>query len=156
LAKSFDDNFIPGLIVGSTSGVLINFVDIFLIDFLKFGQVRFMDYAGLLIYGRQFCGFFENLLAFFVQVGLSASLGVIFICIVDKVSTQYLLLKGMFFALDFWYFIFALVILFKVPYVKVLSFEGGLENLITSLLFGVFLAKSYQLIYLKKNQKCKG
>ncbi len=152
MAKTLDDNFIPGLVVGGISGTLINFVDIVLIDLLKFGQIRFMDYAGLLAYGRQFQGFPENLLAFFLQVGLSATLGVLFIYIIDRVSTKYLLLKGIFFALNFWYFIFALVLLFKVPYVLVVSFKGAAENLLSSLLFGVFLAESYQMIYLRKNR----
>ncbi len=152
LAKTFDDNFIPGLVVGGISGTLINFVEIVLIDWLKFGQIRFMDYAGLLAYGRQFYGFPENLLAFFIQVGLSATLGVLFIYIIDRVSTKDLLLKGIFFALNFWYFIFTLVLLFKVPYVLVVTFKGAAENLLSSSLFGVFLAESYQMIYLRKNR----
>jgi hypothetical protein len=151
LVKSFDDHFMSGLIVGSISGTLTNFVDIFLVDFLKYGQVRFMDYAGLLAFGRQFHSFPENLLAFFIQIGLSATLGVLFVCILGKISTKYLLLKGVFFSLNFWYFIFALVLLFKVPYVLVLSFEGAVENLITSFLFGVFLAKNFQIMYLRKS-----
>ncbi|HBE78041.1 MAG TPA: hypothetical protein DDW65_09730 [Firmicutes bacterium] len=151
MVNSFDDHFIPGLIVGGISGTLTNFVDIILVDFVKYGQVRFMDYAGLLAFGRQFHGFPENLLAFFIQMGLFATLGVLFICILSKVSTKYLLIKGIFFSLNFWYFIFALVLLFKVPYVLVLSFKGAVENLISSFLFGVFLAKAYQIIYLQKN-----
>lgn len=108
-----------------------------------------MDYAGLLVYGRQFHTFLENLFAFFSQVIFSASLGVLFIYILNRVTTKYLMLKGIFFAINIWYLIFGLVLLYKVPYVLVLTFEGGIENFITALLFGFFLAETYRILYLR-------
>lgn len=147
--KSFDDNFIPGLIVGGITGTVINFIEIILVDFLKFGQVRFMDYAGLLAYGRRFHTFLEVMFAFFIQISFAAAIGVAFVCILDRISTKYLELKGIFLALNFWYFIFSLVLLFKVPYVLVLTFDGAIENFVSSLLFGLCFAKTYRILYLR-------
>jgi hypothetical protein len=135
--------------VGSVAGTIINFIQILLIDVLKFGQFRFMDYAGIMVYGRRFHTFVENLFAFFIQVGFSASLGVLFVLLLDGVSTKNLFLKGMYFGVFVWYFIFALVLLYKVPYLLVLTFEGGVENFLSSIIFGAVLAVAFRILYQK-------
>ena len=126
-----------GLISGFCGGLAATVVNLLLIHIFEFGKVRFMDFAGLFIFGHLPQDFGEHLLAFFAFLGFSATLGVIFIRLISIPPKPYLLVKTIHFGLGIWFFSYAITLLFKVPELEKISLPSAITNLLASTAYGL-------------------
>ena len=47
------DRFMNGLIAGTIAGISALLIDLFFIDVLKFGELRFWDFSSILLFGSK-------------------------------------------------------------------------------------------------------
>ncbi|NLC52721.1 MAG: hypothetical protein GX770_01975 [Firmicutes bacterium] len=133
------EHYLPGLIAGFCGGLASTAVNLVLILLFKVGHLRFMDFAGVFIFGHPPANLGENLLACFAFLGFSATLGVLFTYLVGSPPKPYLLMKAIHFGIGIWFFSYAVTLLFKVPELAKISLSSALTNLLASAAYGLIL-----------------
>ncbi|HBR34587.1 MAG TPA: hypothetical protein DD734_08130 [Firmicutes bacterium] len=126
-----------GLIAGLCGGLAATVINLVMILWFKYGEVRFMDFAGVFILGHLPRDFSEDLLAFFAFLGFAATMGVVFTHGISIPPKPYLLLKAVHFGLGIWFFSYALTLLFKVPELERISLSSAITNLLASMAYGL-------------------
>lgn len=144
------DRFTVGMISGIIAGVVTSLANIGLIVVLRFGNVRFIDFSGVFIYGRIPSGSAEELFAWTGYLAFTAFLGILFAYAVPHLTSQNLLLKSIAFGIAVWFTSYALTYLFQTPYLNKISLHSALSNFISSCVYGVSLGLVYQRIWKRK------
>ncbi|NLM37972.1 MAG: hypothetical protein GX202_07590 [Firmicutes bacterium] len=133
-------HYLPGLVAGICGGVAATAVNLVMIYLFNVGNLRFIDFAGVFIFGHPPNNLGENMLAFLGYLGFTGTLGVLFTYLSAFPPKPYLLLKGIHFGLGVWFFSYALTLLFKVPELTKISLATALTNFIASATYGLVLA----------------
>lgn len=133
------EHYLPGLVSGLCGGLAATIVNQALILLFNVGNLRFIDFAGVFIFGHPPETLGENLLAFFAFMGFSASLGVLFTYLSAIPPKPYLILKALHFGMGVWFFSYAVTLLFKVPELARFSLASALTNLLASAAYGLVL-----------------
>jgi len=133
------DRFTRGLLAGTIAGVITKAYDL-LAYYFHFSTFRWLDVAGIIIYGRKPSHIAEAIFATMSTWFFHALLGVIFVYIVQRlVSSDNLFLKGWFYSVTCWFLIYALIILFKVPEFSVIPLKTSVSNFIGASIWGLVL-----------------
>ncbi len=140
------DKLTNGFIQGLIAGIVSSIADLIMVNWLKFGDIRFLDYAGTHIYGFKPETFGEQIFAQLVQFIFTGLLGIIFVYLIDKVKQRNILFKGLIYGITVWFLIFNITILFKLEPLDQISFVCALENFIASLIFGAVIAIAYAVL----------
>lgn len=82
----------------------------------------------------------EYQIAFIAHLGYAGSGGIIFSFLLRYISRKYLWVKGLYFGLAMWFFVYAITLLFKVPGLTENTVESAMNNAITSGVYGLTLA----------------
>ena len=114
---------------------------------LQLTELRFVDWAAILVYGKHLSLVSEGVLAFLIQIIFSGFLGIIFAYLLRHITSHLYLLKGVIFALIIGFFIYATPVLFQTPLLKEANLGTVLSNQIGGLLWGLTCA--YTLMRLK-------
>lgn len=132
------DRFYRGLFAGVGAGIPMNLWSI-IAHSAGFGRLRYLDWAGVIIYGAPPQTLAEMAYAQLIQLIWVGLLGVLFAYLVPVISAQGLLGKGMFFAMVSGLFIYAVPVLLQVPQLSTLDFATVLNNHIGGLIWAVVL-----------------
>lgn len=133
------DRFTRGFIAGLAAGIVMNIFS-FLSFALNWVEVRFLDWAGMFIFGRQPEGVVEVTLSLTGQLFFTALLGVIFAYLVSITSSKNYIFKGLTFGLAVWFSTYAIAILFRVPTLTRFGVDTVTSNIVGALLYGLVLA----------------
>lgn len=142
--KPLQDKLTVGFIEGVIAGIVSSIADLLMVHGLKFGTIRFLDYAGVHIYGFKPVSLGEQLFAEFVQLIFTGLLGILFIYLIDKVKPANILFKGSLFGILTWFVVYVVNILYKIEPLKRITLPSTLENYIASVIFGLVLGLAYQ------------
>jgi uncharacterized membrane protein YagU involved in acid resistance len=134
------DRFINGLVAGIVAGFVQITVSGFLYFILHFGHLKLGDFAGIMIFGRKPANLIEYQLAFLAHLGYAGSVGIAFSFLLQYISRKYLWVKGLYFGLAMWFFVYTIILLFKVPGLTKNTLESAMNNAITSCIYGLALA----------------
>ena len=137
------DKLTNGFVQGLIAGIISSAIDLILVGWFKFGNIRFLDYAGVHIYGFKPGTLGEKFFAQIIQLIFSGFLGIIFVYWIDKVRKMNLWFKGLIFSMGVWFLVYTITILFELKPLNKISLESTLENFLTSLIFGLTIAISY-------------
>ena len=132
-------HYLPGLIAGFSGGLAATAVNLVLILLFNVGNLRFIDFAGVFIFGYPPETLGENLLSFFAFLVFSTTLGVLFTYLSAIPPGPYLLLKAVHFGMGVWFFSYALTLLFKIPELARISLASALTNLVAAAAYGLVL-----------------
>lgn len=135
------DRFVNGLLSGTVAGIIINLLN-FAAYYLHWSTIRYLDWAGILIFGRKPVFLGEELFAQLVQLTFSAFVGVVFAYLYFEVTSRYYLLKGVFFGVTSWFFIYTAGIALKLPHLTVIPFKTSLSNFVGAIVFGLVAAET--------------
>lgn len=135
------DRFVNGLIGGTIAGVAMNMVN-YAAFWLKIISIRYLDWAGILMYGVKPATLREMIFAQVVQLLFSAFVGSVFAYWYYGVSSRYYLTKGLIFGVISWFFMYAAAIIARLPYLTVISFETSLTNFAGSVVYGLVIAET--------------
>lgn len=140
------DRFMNGLIAGIIAGIFALIIDLFFVDVLKFGKLRFWDFSSILLFGNKPQSFWQTLLGILGHIGFSGIGGVIYAYLIRLITSKYLYIKGIVFGLSIWFSAYTTTYMLKVPYLKDISFETSVADYISSLFYGLIL--TYVLVKL--------
>lgn len=135
------DRLVNGIIAGILAGIGMNIIN-YPAYLLNLSTIRYLDWAGILIFGRRPVAIWEAVFAQLVQIAFSAFVGVVFAYLIPTVSSRYYIVKGIFFGIISWFFIYAAGIALRLPFLTLIPFRTSLINFISSIVFGLVLAES--------------
>lgn len=141
------DRFTRGCLIGLIGGISTTLLG-YLFSLLKFGTLRFSDFAAILVYGRRAHSLLELLFATVVHWGFSAVAGVIFIYLLKAIGRKNLILKGWVFGVSIWFISYITTELFKIQEFATISFKSAVANFLVSSLYGIVITTVYS--YLEK------
>ncbi|ATW24420.1 hypothetical protein [Candidatus Formimonas warabiya] len=147
----FNDRLTRGFVAG-----LIGCIPLFIFNnaayYLKISQLRYLDFAAVIIYGHRVTNTMEVLFAFFATLFFASALGVVFACLIPAVTHRNILFKGFLFSGGVWFFCYALTVLFKIPEVSHVNVFTAFCNFIGAVIWGLSLAYALQWIDRKGKQ----
>lgn len=150
-----EDRLTRGFIAGILGG-LVAFPWALISKFIfKTADILYMDFAAIHIYGKRPDNLIEMIFAQFIVFGLFGALGIIFVYLIPYVTSMNLILKGLIWGAAFWFFSYAITLLFKVRGLELITFSNSFSNLIGALIWGGTLAISLQYLDRKANQNLK-
>lgn len=148
LNDRFTKGFLAGLIGGAVTTILG-----YLFFLIKFGTLRFADFAAIMVYGREAEGILEVLFAILIQWGFSAAAGAFFVYLLKIIRTENLIFKGWIFGVGIWFFVYIVTELFKIPELDTISLSSSVANFLASSFYGIVMANAY--LYLEEKYKGK-
>lgn len=137
------DRFMNGLVAGTIGGTVSLITDLFIIDILHFGTLRFSDFASILILGNKPQSFWEYAFGLIGHIGFAAVQGVIFAYLIVAISHKYIIVKGIVFGLSVWFLSYIITFLFKVSQLTNISLNSAIADYFSSAVFGAILGYSF-------------
>lgn len=147
-----NDRLVRGMLSGFIAGIAMNIIDLALY-YLGFLQLRYLDWAAIIIYSTKPVNLAEALFAQFAQLIFISFLGIVFAYSILFIKSKNILLRGLTFGIGTWFFLYAITELFKVEGTVPLRFNTAFSNFVTSAIYGLVLA--YMLTFLDKKAKNK-
>ncbi|MCR6544301.1 hypothetical protein [Dehalobacterium formicoaceticum] len=145
------DRFHRGLAAGIIAGIPMNIWDLFSYHYLKFSNLRYLDWNSVMIFGHLPYTMGEVIFALLSQFLLAGFLGMIFTYLIElKITSRNHWLKGVVFGYLAGYLIFAVAVTFQVPYIITRSLDTVITQFIGALIWG--LTMSYILSWLDKTK----
>ncbi len=120
------DKTIYGFLFGIIAGLLMNIINLFSYFILHFADLRYLDFMSIIVWGNKPLNFWESTLAFFLHLGFTGFLGILFL------------------------FAYSVTLLYKVPQLTNISVNTIVSNLISAGVFGFvlgILAKNTKNLY---------
>ncbi|WP_028309684.1 hypothetical protein [Desulfitibacter alkalitolerans] len=136
------DRIAMGFIAGIIAGVFMNLIDYIGVYVVGFDDVLLLEWAAVLMYGRPQENMLEASLAQAGQLVFSGFLGIFFAYIMLKITSGNYLFKGWLYGILTWFFIYALTIVFQVPFLTRHPFEAVVVHIIASSVYGLVLAEA--------------
>ncbi|MGE5630193.1 MAG: hypothetical protein ACM3TR_03745 [Caulobacteraceae bacterium] len=147
-----NDRLMNGFVAGIIAGIVATVADWLLIDIFRFGNLHFSDFAGYFMLGAPPGNTSEYLVSHAGSLLFLGIMGIIFNYLIGK-GTKYLVFKAVLFSEAGWFFIYALALLFRVPYLARIPLNSALENAAADLVYGLVLG--YSLLWLQSRGKVK-
>ena len=139
-AEKKDDKYLQGLLAGLAGGVAAMFVNLLVILLFKIKILRYIDFAGVMAFGKMPHGFWENAFALVVYCGFASTLGIFFRYLLPCLSENWLYLKGMHFGAAVWFSSYAITTLYQSPHFVSISLASAFTNFCAALAYGLVMA----------------
>lgn len=140
------DRFYRGLLAGIIGGVAMNVWSLFSYHILHFSNRRFLDWAGVIMYGHLPKTTFQAVYALTTQLIWVGLLGILFAFLVPKVTSRSYLGKGVFYSLSMGLIIYAIPRLFKIPELIITPTTTVISNHIGAIIWGLTMAHVLRLL----------
>lgn len=134
------DRSFRGAIAGTAGGITMTLWSFFMYSVLNIKIVRFLDWAGYILYGHMPRNNFEVIYALLIQIVFVSFLGVVFAFVIAKTTSRGYLLKGAFFSLVAAFFIYAVPVFFGIKELSHLSLVNVMSNHFGGILWGITMA----------------
>lgn len=134
------DRFTLGFVTGIIGSVPLNAMSLFNYHVTHFVKLRYLDFAGYMIFGRLPGSLPELILSQIVQIGFSGMLGALFAYFLVWVNKENYLFKGLIWGNGSWFIIYSITVLFKVPIISKPTFGTAMWEFISTSVYGVTLA----------------
>lgn len=134
------DRFTRGMLAGIVAGIITKVYDLLAFSF-HFSTLRWFDFSGIMIYGKKPLNLWEQIFATLGVWFFHAILGVIFVLLIQRlVSSDNLFLKGWLYGVAWWFIIYAIAHLYKVPQLVLVPLKTSVSNFVGASIWGVTLA----------------
>lgn len=142
------DRFTLGFIAGVIGSIPLNAMSLFNYYVSHFVKLRYLDYAGYMIFGRLPKSIGEVVLSQIVQIGFSGALGAIFAYFILLVSEKYYWFKGIVWGSGSWFVIYSLEVLAKIPALSRPTLGTASWQFVSTSIYG--LVTAYTFIWLER------
>lgn len=146
------DRFFRGLTAGIIGAIAMNLWSLFAVFILGWEVVKFLDWAGIILYGELPRSHVEGTLALLMQILWSGLLGVGFAYLIPYIKSEGYLIKGAFYGVIVGFIMYAIPTVLQMPVLGNLGFLTVLSNHIGGLIWGLVTA---QTLYLLDHSKIK-
>ena len=109
------DRFFRGFLAGLLAGIPMNIWSLFSYHIIGFGQLRLLDWMGIILYGDLPVTFGEQAYALWVQIFGLGCLGVLFAYLIAVTSSWWYVGKAVIYSGVVSFVAYALPLLFQVP-----------------------------------------
>lgn len=133
------DRFVSGFIAGGVGGILKNIWSFLAFHVLGFGQLRFADWASVIIFGRLASSTMEvvfSTLAYLIFVGI---LGIVFAYLIPALSSRFYLFKGVIYGICLGLIFYSLPVLFKIPQLMRMDLNTVISFWVGDIIWGLAL-----------------
>ena len=134
------DRLARGFIAGLTAGVAMNVINHLFYN-LGWAELRYLDWAGVMIYGYIPVTFGEMAFAQLAQLIFVGVLGVIFAYLIPLLTSRNHLLRGWLFSSVIWFLLYGITFIFDVKQTIPLHVGTASTDLIGASVYGLFLAE---------------
>ncbi|MHB1125707.1 MAG: hypothetical protein ACYC2T_01930 [Bacillota bacterium] len=134
------DRFTRGMLAGAAAGIITKLYDL-LAFYLGISTLRWLDFAGILMYGRKPVILEEQIFATLGTWFFHALLAIIFVYLIERLFlSDNLLLKGWFYGVSWWFIVYSISVLYKVPELVSVPFKTSVSNWIGASIWGLVMA----------------
>lgn len=133
------DRFVNGLIAGAIAGLIMDGIDL-LGYALKLDDVRYLDFAAIIAFGKTASNLGEFMVGIFVELCFKAIVGGIFAMLILNIKSKYLYLKGIIFGVTVWFFVYAIITVFKATEFPKPNLSDAISHIINTSVYGIVLA----------------
>lgn len=134
------DRFTKGVIAGFAAGMITKIYDLITFYF-GLSTIRWMDISGVMIFGRKPTYLSEKIFATMGAWFFHALLGVVFIFLLQRLfNSKNLYFKGWFYAVFWWFVIYAIIQLLKVPEISFVPVNTSVSNFFGASIWGLVMA----------------
>jgi len=116
------------------------------LNILNWEIIRFIDWAGVVVYGDLPRSHAEGLIALFLQLTWVGVLGIGFVFLIPQVTSQAYLLKGIIYGVVAGFIIYAIPTLFQMPFIGEHSVATVVSNHTGGALWGLVMSKTLHLL----------
>jgi len=135
------DRYFRGLVAGMIGGIAMNLWSAFAVIILKLKIIKFIDWAGFIIYGDLPRTHFQGFYALIIQLTWVGLLGIIFAYSFPLTTSRGYLIKGAFFGVVTGMLIYAIPTLLQTPILAKHSVQTVLSNHAGGLIWGLTMAQ---------------
>lgn len=137
---TLNDRFTRGMLAGLLAGIITKFYDL-PAYYLGFSTLRWLDFAGILIYGEKPMTLWYQVFATLGMLFFHALIAIVFIILIERIFTsKNLLLKGWIYGVTLWFAIYAVFHLFKTSELTYVPLKTTLSSFIGASLWGLSMA----------------
>ncbi len=145
-----NDRLIAGAIAGVSGSVVQNIYGQ-VVKGLGITDRAFLDFAEVALLSRTYSGFFGIVAGIISHLVFGMLVGVLFVYLLQKTSSNYLYLKGLGFGIGIWFFSLAIGTMFNFPMFTETPPVPALVMFVGALLWGFVTAFSTKIIEKKTN-----
>jgi uncharacterized membrane protein YagU involved in acid resistance len=116
------------------------------LNILNWEIIRFIDWAGIIIFGDLPRSHIEGFVAFLAQLGLLGTLGIVFAFLIPLISGRVYLFKGVVYGVVIGFVFYAIPTLFQMPILKETSLATVVSNFTGGTIWGLVMAKVLQML----------
>lgn len=135
------DRLTMGFIAGIVAGIVMN-IESYVAYALDLDTLRFVDWSGVIIFGHQppfSVG--EILFAQLCQLFITGVLGIIFVYLIPRVTSENIVLKGWIYSVATWLVIYVLdIFLLEIEGITELPLRSAVSNIVGASFYGLVLA----------------
>lgn len=139
------DRLVAGFLAGVAGGVAMN-VYVQIAWFLNATQVRYLDWASVLLYGHRPHGVGDAVFAQIVQIVFAGILGILFAYLIPLITSRYYLFRGFIFGLSVWFLIYSFTLLYGLHVIVPLEVLTAAVDFVGAGIYGLVLAASLHLL----------
>ncbi|MEW5954099.1 MAG: hypothetical protein AB1815_10315 [Bacillota bacterium] len=139
------DRLARGFIAGLTAGVAMNVISHIFFN-LGWAELRYLDWAGVMIYGYRPVTFYEVAFAQLAQLIFVGVLGVVFACLIPLLTSRNYHLRGWLFSSFIWFLLHGITLLFDVEATIPMHVGTAATNLIGASVYGITLAEVLRML----------
>ena len=147
------DKINMGFFAGIIGGIIMNVWSFISYYLLNFTTRRYLDWSGVLLYGRLPQNSIEVIYALFIHFVWVGFLGVVFVLIIGDMSeSQGLLVKGAGYGLISGFIIYAIPVVFGIQFLEFTPVETVISNHIGGVIWGLTMVRSLSYMDKKYNR----
>lgn len=135
------DRYFRGLVAGIVGGIAMNLWTVFVVNILNLKIIRFIDWAGYILYGDLPRTHFQGFYALIIQLIWVGLLGIVFAYLFPLTTSRGYFIKGAFYGVVTGMLIYAIPTLLQTPIISKHSIQTVISNHIGGLIWGVTMAK---------------
>jgi hypothetical protein len=140
------DRFFRGFTAGVVGGLAMNLWTLFAVTVLNWEIIRFIDWAGIIIFGDLPANLMQGLFALLMHLLWVGVLGIGFAFLVPHVTSQGYLLKGMIYGVVLGFIIYAIPTVLQMPILKEASMATVFSNHTGGAIWGLVMSKTLHLL----------
>lgn len=133
-----NDRFTRGLVAGIVAGIIQDALD-YIAYLLDLTQLRYLDWVGVMIFGKTPITLPETLLSLGGELFFSGVLGILFAYLVPQIRSSNILIKAWMYGVSTWFSIYGVMTLFKVKGLEAVDIITASSDVVTSSVYGLVL-----------------
>ncbi|WP_238455617.1 DUF6789 family protein [Desulfolucanica intricata] len=138
---NINDRLARGFLAGIVGSIAMNIFNL-ISYYLGIAELRFLDWAAVVIYGTKPENIFETIFAQLIQIIFASILGIIFAYLIPQIGSINYYLRGWLYGASTWFLLYVISLLYKIELTIPLHVDTAASDFLGSSIYGLVLAKT--------------